>query len=271
MRAKSGLLLGFFVLAAMGWSQAKPGDVVQDGPDAQNSTRIEAVTYSEIPGAVFLLLREFADKVGWEVAYDATAEATTLNGHPLEDKAIRQLWAGTPIFEISELKGMGVQIKKKGASGYSLDIEGRTYEVVIPEKFVEVSIAHQQIRAWQGSHVVMKTACCTGMPGHLTPIGKFRTGPIKVPMKYSSKYESAPMPWSTQVSGDYFAHGSNSVPGHPASHGCIRLPLTGKNAARYFYTWVDQNVRFSIATDWSEQAKELTASAVTELVGTARL
>ena len=36
-----------------------------------------------------------------------------------------------------------------------------------------------------------------------------------------------------------FVHGFTSVPYYPASHGCIRLPLTGGNPAKFFYEWTD--------------------------------
>jgi hypothetical protein len=42
-----------------------------------------------------------------------------------------------------------------------------------------------------------------------------------------------------QVNGHVFIHGFTSVPGYPASHGCVRVPLTGGNPARFFYEWVD--------------------------------
>ena len=152
-----------------------------------------------------------------------------------------------------------MDVTQQDSKSFALRVDGRPYEVVIPEKLVEVSVSRQTLRGWQGSHLVIKTNCSTGMPGHATPMGKFKTGPQKAPMKYSSLYESAPMPWSVEVVGDIFCHGSNSVPRHPASHGCIRMPLTGKNAARYFYKWVDLNVRYNIVPDWTDEAKDLIA------------
>ena len=279
MFVKKGFLLAMLAVAGLGWSQAqtpppttppaqpqKPGDVMQEPteigkqtPPPSDSTRIEAITFAESPGEVYLPLRELADMVAWDVAFDPTTEVTTLQTHPVPTKAMRTLWSGTTVVEMGALKEMGVEVIQQDPKSYALKVEGRPYEVVIPDKFVEVSVSRQTLRGWQGSHLVLKTNCCTGMPGHATPMGKFKTGPVKMTMKFSSLYESAPMPWSVQVVGDVFCHGSNSVPRHPSSHGCIRMPLTGKNAARYFYKWVDLNVRYNVQPDWTEEAKELIA------------
>ena len=79
-----------------------------------------------------------------------------------------------------------------------------------------------------------------------TPTGRYSAG-YKDPDHYSSLYHSAPMPWSVQVSGNIFIHGSSSVPNYPASHGCIRVPLTGRNAAKRFFQWVDPGTPIRIA------------------------
>ena len=45
------------------------------------------------------------------------------------------------------------------------------------------------------------------------------------------------------------ANGFTSVPDSPASHGCIRMPLTGGNPARFFYEWVHRGTPVSIRRD----------------------
>ncbi|TYM56958.1 hypothetical protein FYL96_26935 [Salmonella enterica subsp. enterica serovar Typhimurium] len=67
------------------------------------------------------------------------------------------------------------------------------------------------------------------------------------------------MPWATEVYGDIFIHGFTSVPHHPASHGCIRTPLTGKNPAHFIFNWLDIGVRVNILADWSDEARDLIA------------
>ncbi len=105
-------------------------------------------------------------------------------------------------------------------------------------KRVEIDLSAQKLRAYEGNRLVMKTRISSGRSGHRTPTGHFRAG-YKDADHYSSLYHNAPMPWSVQVSGNIFVHGFTSVPNYPASHGCIRVPITGTNPARRFYKWID--------------------------------
>jgi hypothetical protein len=84
-----------------------------------------------------------------------------------------------------------------------------------------------------GSRVVMQSRISSGRGGS-TPTGEFRAGPYKAKSRYLNRYYNAPMPWSVQIHGHVFVHGFTSVPNYPASHGCIRLPLTGFNPAKIF-------------------------------------
>jgi lipoprotein-anchoring transpeptidase ErfK/SrfK len=54
------------------------------------------------------------------------------------------------------------------------------------------------------------------------------------------------MPWSVQINGHIFIHGFSSVPAYPASHGCIRVPLTGPNPARCFYEWIHRGTPVAV-------------------------
>ncbi|MGZ2979342.1 L,D-transpeptidase, partial [Pseudomonas aeruginosa] len=79
--------------------------------------------------------------------------------------------------------------------------------------------------ARQGELIVLQNRVSTGRPGHRTPNGHFIAGP-RERMHYSRLYENAPMPYSVQVNGNVFIHGFSSVPSYPASHGCIRMPIS---------------------------------------------
>ena len=63
----------------------------------------------------------------------------------------------------------------------------------------------------------------TGKPGHQTPPGVY-TILQKRREHYSNLYDDAPMPFMQRLSWDGLALHSGSLPGHPASHGCVRLP-----------------------------------------------
>jgi len=101
-------------------------------------------------------------------------------------------------------------------------------------KRVEIDLSAQKLRAYEGNRLVMQTRISSGRRGHRTPTGHFRAG-YKDADHHSSLYHNAPMPWSDQVTGNVFIHGYTVVPKYPASHGCIRVPLTGANPARRFF------------------------------------
>lgn len=105
-------------------------------------------------------------------------------------------------------------------------------------KRVEIDLTAQRLRAYEGNRLVMQTRISSGRGGS-TPTGRYSAGPYKSERHFSSLYNNAPMPWSVQVSGHIFIHGFSEVPNYPASHGCIRLPISGANPARRFYRWVD--------------------------------
>jgi len=113
-------------------------------------------------------------------------------------------------------------------------------------KRVEINLTDQKLRAYQGDRLVFKTNISSGK-NRATPTGSFRAGPYKAETHFSSLYHNAPMPWSVQVSGNIFVHGSSFVPNYPASHGCVRVPTTGRNAAKRFYQWADVGTPIKIS------------------------
>jgi lipoprotein-anchoring transpeptidase ErfK/SrfK len=117
-----------------------------------------------------------------------------------------------------------------------------------PAKRVEIDKTHQVLRAYEGDQLVFQSRVSTGR-GNSTPNGSYHVQGKQL-MHYSRLYENAPMPFSVQVSGHYFIHGFSSVPDHPASHGCIRLPLTGGNPAKVFYEWVELGTPVEIMGRW---------------------
>jgi len=117
-------------------------------------------------------------------------------------------------------------------------------------KRVALNLQEQRMRAWEGDRLVLDTRISSGRPGMETPRGSFRAGPLKSPLVISRKYGNARMPWSVQVRGNVFIHGFPSVPPHAASHGCVRVPLTGRNPARWFYEWVTIGTPMEISHGW---------------------
>ena len=94
-----------------------------------------------------------------------------------------------------------------------------------------VSISDQRAYVYRGETLVAVSTVSTGKPGHATPTGTF---PIKEKraVHFSNKYNNAPMPHMQRLTNDGIALHAGHIPGHPASHGCVRLP--GKFAAALF-------------------------------------
>ena len=117
-----------------------------------------------------------------------------------------------------------------------------------PAKRVEIDKTQQMLRAYANDRLVLESRVSTGR-GNSTPNGSYHVKG-KQRMHYSKRYDNAPMPYSVQVSGHYFIHGFSHVPNRPASHGCIRLPLTGGNPAKLFYEWVELGTPVEITGRW---------------------
>ncbi len=89
--------------------------------------------------------------------------------------------------------------------------------------FAVISIADQRVSIYNDHGLVDRSAISTGMPGHPTPKGVFT---IIGRERYhrSNIYSAAPMPFMQRITWSGIAMHLGVVPGHPASHGCIRLP-----------------------------------------------
>jgi L,D-transpeptidase catalytic domain len=115
---------------------------------------------------------------------------------------------------------------------------------------IDIDLTNQRAYLIQSGRVVLDSPICSGRPGHLTPIGTFKvtdkdlnhassfygffgnpvTKQIVIPdadtaMKVPSGLEfvHAPMRYYMQFKPAIGLH-SGFLPGHPDSHGCVRMP-----------------------------------------------
>ena len=86
-----------------------------------------------------------------------------------------------------------------------------------------VNLATQRAILFRNGVPIGATTVSTGRPGYSTPTGVF-TILQKHVEHYSSKYDSAPMPYMQRLTWYGIALHAGKLPGYPASHGCIRLP-----------------------------------------------
>ena len=97
------------------------------------------------------------------------------------------------------------------------------YAGEVPMVNVVVSIADQRAYVYRHGLLLAATTVSTGRPGHTTPVGTY---PIlqKRREHYSNLYNNAPMPYMQRLTWTGIALHGGSLPGYPASHGCIRMP-----------------------------------------------
>ena len=88
-----------------------------------------------------------------------------------------------------------------------------------------VSIAMQRLYVYRGNELVAVTTVSTGKPGKRTPLGDF-TILQKRRFHRSNIYSNAPMPFMQRLTWTGIAIHAGHLPGYPASHGCIRVPLS---------------------------------------------
>jgi lipoprotein-anchoring transpeptidase ErfK/SrfK len=89
---------------------------------------------------------------------------------------------------------------------------------------IVVSIPLQRAYVYRGGALIGVTTVSTGRPGHRTPTGKFDILEKRA-RHFSNKYNNAPMPFMQRLTWDGIALHAGHIPGTPASHGCVRLPL----------------------------------------------
>jgi hypothetical protein len=84
-----------------------------------------------------------------------------------------------------------------------------------------VSIGSQRVSLYANGEFVARGPVSTGMRGHPTPIGVFSV--IQKDRYHRSNiYSAAPMPYMQRITWSGVAIHQGVLPGHPASHGCIR-------------------------------------------------
>jgi lipoprotein-anchoring transpeptidase ErfK/SrfK len=88
---------------------------------------------------------------------------------------------------------------------------------------INVSIAKQKVRIYDANGFFAEAPVSTGMPGHSTPMGVFSVIQ-KDRYHHSNIYSGAPMPYMQRITWSGIALHEGVLPGHPASHGCIRMP-----------------------------------------------
>lgn len=198
----------------------------------------DGVTYAEDPSSLWVPVSALRQ----DTALKFEIKKSTLLAGDLK-VPLRKLY-GTDdwVAKVTDLRKIGFGFEwdddeKKAGLFYGDDV----LVVNLRPKRVAISLDDQEMRAFQGRLLVLRSRVSTGFNDR-TPEGLFAVLG-KERLHYSSLFGRVPMPFSVHVTGNIFIHAFQDVPPFPASHGCIRLP---PEAARSFFDWVELGVLVEI-------------------------
>ena len=87
-----------------------------------------------------------------------------------------------------------------------------------------VSLSQQRVTVYDMDGPILQAPVSTGQTGYETPAGIYSVLEKKAE-HYSNLYDDASMPFMQRLTWSGIALHAGVLPGHPASHGCIRMPL----------------------------------------------
>lgn len=220
---------------------------------AERPATFDAITFADQKGEMYLPARDISEILGWRLSTGKDHKTIYLNNKPVQTR-IRKDAFGSALISLQELRRRGVSISTSNHGKVAkVRIKRRLFIARVGEKRVVINKSHLQLRAWQGSRVVLESPVTIGMEGKSTPSGLFKAEGGKEKMHRSKLYHDAPMPYSVHVVGNVFIHGWPRVSGRLGSHGCIRLPIP---KARFFYYWVQSGTPVTITGSWPKGAKK---------------
>jgi L,D-transpeptidase catalytic domain len=110
---------------------------------------------------------------------------------------------------------------------------------------VIVSLRNQRITVYDAEGWILRAPVSSGQKGRETPAGIYSVIQ-KVEDHYSNLYDDAFMPHMQRITWSGIALHGGVLPGHPASHGCVRMPFDF--AARLFDA-TTMGIRVIVAPD----------------------
>jgi hypothetical protein len=92
------------------------------------------------------------------------------------------------------------------------------------ETKVVIDLLTQRFYVYRGEQLAGMSTISSGKKGKETQLG-FWAVRLKKVKGFSRKYDNAPMPYMQMYDEKGLAFHAGALPGYPASHGCVRLPL----------------------------------------------
>jgi lipoprotein-anchoring transpeptidase ErfK/SrfK len=131
--------------------------------------------------------------------------------------------------------------KQKSRNRQAKKIDAPEKEASKPQGpvIISISIEKQKLRIYDANGFYAETPISTGMKGHPTPMGVFSVIQ-KQKLHHSNIYSGAPMPYMQRITWSGIAIHAGVLPGYPASHGCIRMPMA---FAMKMWNWTKMGAR----------------------------
>jgi L,D-transpeptidase catalytic domain len=114
------------------------------------------------------------------------------------------------------------QKRQRANKGHESEQKLKSQEIVRGPLQIIISIADQRISVYDDGELIARSPVSTGVQGHPTPVGVFSVIGKEL-WHRSNIYSAAPMPYMQRITWSGIALHAGVLPGHPASHGCIRL------------------------------------------------
>ena len=118
-------------------------------------------------------------------------------------------------------------------------VEKETFAKPLGPLIIAISIEQQKVRVFDANGFFAESPVSTGTKTHPTPMGVFSIIQ-KHKLHHSNIYSGAPMPFMQRITWSGVAMHAGVLPGYPASHGCIRMPLT---FAQKMWNWTRMGAR----------------------------
>src|SRR5207248_9338768 len=87
-----------------------------------------------------------------------------------------------------------------------------------------VSLGNQRVTIYDANGWIMRARVSSGRKGYETPAGIYSVIQ-KEAEHYSNLYDDGYMPFMQRITWSGIALHGGPLPGYPASHGCVRMPL----------------------------------------------
>jgi lipoprotein-anchoring transpeptidase ErfK/SrfK len=228
-------------LAAAPANQAIAAVTEPESPSPTNTpTVLPTATATATPTPFFLLPNSLVQPVVTATAVQIAMAQSDIAAKPIaqrqSDEAPRPTWTPTPVPTNTPTPTPSPQPTFVADGGPIMPAS------ILPgEKWIDVNLTTQILRAYEGDKLVLETPISSGRPPYYTVTGQFR-----IYLRYDMQtmdgrslgfdYVTSDVPHVQYFYGNFALHGAywHNNFGTPVSHGCVNLNLTD---AAWLYQW----------------------------------